>query len=535
MPLSECFHCHKQNNSSKKLCQDCRFDKNAMVTYTDIKKIYKLTEDEIDKTKVYHETFRTKYGSKGVVYYIPDIIKFVEEFAKNLPDTDPTKKAVIKLNIEQNEKQKKEDAEKFLYCFILNDVKLNLSKYNIPKEFLEIDYIQKTIKIKIINFVKNHTHNNNQDLFVINILECLDSMYTKKLEIEEKIEDLIDPFYKESAKKHPIYLNYIIYDHNNIDICMSQLLHDQDRIINQEKREKKFEIFLKDFTDKNSEFFSPKYLNLIQSERSNYVNNNKIDYDICIEKIEKMLYNVMIQNELSNMHKRLNAATGKRISLADLKKNYDDKNIKNIKNMNYIVKKMKKNEIKIIKKYNKIIDKIERILEKYYDSNNIKDYLYNFSTHQDLIVITNMFIDKKFIKNQNQNIDDNIDNYILGKIKYKDAYRNIKCHLQNIEEHILNNNGNNMTSENIINLLKQPWHMTNNIKKYILLLDKNLSPKEIIKEAKIFHFWNEMYRKNNWTKLKNEFIQTQIYQNYLEDNGKNFNYINREFQMYIMK
>mgnify|MGYP003343867851 CR=1 FL=1 len=78
----KCFHCKK--NVSYSLCNDCRFNKNIMMTATNIKKNYKVSENELDADKIYNETYKTQYHTYGTSYYLPHFYKyFMDVIYKN--------------------------------------------------------------------------------------------------------------------------------------------------------------------------------------------------------------------------------------------------------------------------------------------------------------------------------------------------------------------------------------------------------------------------------------------------------------------
>jgi hypothetical protein len=530
MSFLECFHCHKKNYSSKNLCQECRFDKNIMATFTEIKKKYKLSESQIDHKKVYHETFRTKYGTEGTSYYLPDIINFVENISKNLSDTNPVKKAVVKFNNEQNEKQKKEDEENFLFNFIWNDVNSNLCKYNIPKDFLNYENTKQILLEKIKIFVKNYTHNNSQDFFVIDILEYLEKIYNRKLEIDEKIEDIIDDRYKQLAKKHVAYKNYIFNSYYDLELCMRHILQDQDKILNQQERSDIYRDFWEKFIEENKDYSPEKYDYLIEGEKRDYVYDNKISCDVCFEKIKSKLFDKMKSIELEKIVKMLNKSTHNRCSLANLEEIYKDKEFKNMKKFS---EKIKKDSNKIEDRYQKIISKIEKILEKY---NDIKDYLFDFSKNISIFISNNIFLNRNFINKQNTSINKEIYDYSYGKKKSKEACEQIKLLLNSIRDNISKINSSEMKKINVTNYLKESHGCFNQeILNFIKSLDNNFSQEEMIKEVKKFYLFYCMFRNNGWNKAKYEFMKTPIFKYYIEDNKEKLSSIEREFQLYVSK
>jgi hypothetical protein len=62
---NKCIHCKENIKYSNTLCNKCRFDKNIMKTTTELKKLYKCHDNDIDDKKIYNESYKTSYGSYG--------------------------------------------------------------------------------------------------------------------------------------------------------------------------------------------------------------------------------------------------------------------------------------------------------------------------------------------------------------------------------------------------------------------------------------------------------------------------------------
>lgn len=284
MSQIKCFHCHKNSISHNSLCNNCRFDKNIMMTATEIKKNYKISEDDIDSNKIYNETFKTIYGSYGKSYYIPELHQYVKNIL--VKDKISPKYLIWKKIEEMIDKieSEKENTNK-VFKYVMDGIIISLNKYNIPKNFIEDETMNEIIKNKINNLIENYNH--NIDKFVINILEIIEKFYNKKLEIDGKIDEFIDPEFEEEAIKLKCY-NDFIYKNKNLDECIDYMLREQEKILFKDEREEKIKKFMMNY-EKEIGHSLKQYLKYIDKYKNQYVNDNLIKYETCVKKIKKIV------------------------------------------------------------------------------------------------------------------------------------------------------------------------------------------------------------------------------------------------------
>ncbi len=122
-----CSNCNNKLFKKDKLCQNCKFDDNVTISKTNVKIIYKLTDDDIndpDLYGVYYFTFRIQHGS-GTRFLIQDIEKLVEELSE-CSISDKRYIALTKIRNERNDqnnynmliKKNKADTKDFLKTLI---------------------------------------------------------------------------------------------------------------------------------------------------------------------------------------------------------------------------------------------------------------------------------------------------------------------------------------------------------------------------------------------------------------------------------
>ena len=123
----KCINCDKDLNKmwGDRICKPCRYDPLAMMSYTDVKKKYKLTADELDNADIFYISF-TAHNKLCTKYLVKHVEKLVYDLTKDLDDKDPRKRAF--------EKQKR----------IMDEMKIENSKTNNDKKIM-IEYIKELL------------------------------------------------------------------------------------------------------------------------------------------------------------------------------------------------------------------------------------------------------------------------------------------------------------------------------------------------------------------------------------------------------
>jgi hypothetical protein len=416
-----CFHCNK-NSSCDKLCNNCRYDKNVMITATEMKKTYKISEEDLDKNEIYNEKFKTKYGSYGRSYYLPDIHKYVKNILMNNKE-NPKYLSLNKVKEMIDEKEHEKEKDKKVYEFVIEGINTNLSKYNIEKNFIENKIMKELIENKIRGLINSFSH--NIDRFIILALEHIELYHNKKIDIDNKINERIEQEFKSEAKSHKCYEDYI-FKNKNLDECIEILLKEQDKILYRNDRDENIKKFILEF-EKELGFSLKKYFCYYKSSVNQYVIENTIKYDFCVQKIKKIVYDKYKSGKLVEICNKLKKITNRDFH-QDFENKYKNDKIKNVINFE---NKLNNDKKEIIKNYEKMIEKIKYLLDDYEE---IRNYLYSFLENKRIILCDDPIIDVDFLVKNN----DNINNIINECIFYSDenGLKKIKDELDKIKKYV---------------------------------------------------------------------------------------------------
>jgi hypothetical protein len=163
----DCSYCYTKLLKRDKLCKDCKFNDGITISLTNVKKLYKLTDQDINQLdqSLYHFTYRTGYAT-GTRYLITEIEDWIEKKSGPL---DKSMKAMKKIK-EQRERD-------------FNAYKEFLGKKDMVLDLLNT-MIEKTNQVQLIDHMK----------FLINNDHYLgiDQHQIDDPEICEKLLDLIE-------------------------------------------------------------------------------------------------------------------------------------------------------------------------------------------------------------------------------------------------------------------------------------------------------------------------------------------------------
>jgi hypothetical protein len=327
--LKECFHCHEQHVSDTKLCPNCRENKDLLISAEDIKTKYKISIVDLDINNVRYDYHKKENGVKCIIYYKPDIHKLVENIVSNLSSKNAKQKAFIIEDLQKKEKEEKESKKEFLIQSIFKDIEENFAKYNIPEEFIFQKNMKNCLRNLIDNYINNYAFNKN--LLTIKILEDIEIMYNNKTRIDEKIDEIINQNYRDSAKKHELYFKYVTCLSNDVSLekCIGEIQEYQEVVLGRSVRNNKFNIFLDEFIKLYPRSFHDSFLKdeKIEEVKNKYIEKNEITYNNCIDNIKKLLLQKMREPKIKRMLLRIGSFTKGRYSIekldfyADLYKN----------------------------------------------------------------------------------------------------------------------------------------------------------------------------------------------------------------------
>src|SRR3989304_6047599 len=140
----ECYSCKiSLSRYEKKLCGNCSFSSSVSIFKSEVKQLYKLTDDDLDDADLFsiHPIIHRNVTTK---YLIKEVEEFVSNFTKDLPDDDKRKIAYLKYKQEKNIQEEKEKIFHQREKSIKEYVKLLVSRYNVT---LKDDYNNKIKEI----------------------------------------------------------------------------------------------------------------------------------------------------------------------------------------------------------------------------------------------------------------------------------------------------------------------------------------------------------------------------------------------------
>ena len=221
-----CYHCINNINLYDKkryFCDKCLYNDDILISEKDIQNIYDIPSiiNIIDLNKVKSEYIINHEYKIEYYFYTSDFYKHVDYQIEN-KNKNKYKSYWTKI------KETKEKNDKMI-DYVLEGIFLCLPKYNIPQNFIFNDYFYNLIKNKIKNFVYYYHHNVNQ--FTIFTLEYIEILFNKKNNIDSTIDLIFEQGFKEIAKNHYIYYDFITKN-KNINEIINILLTEQEKITN---------------------------------------------------------------------------------------------------------------------------------------------------------------------------------------------------------------------------------------------------------------------------------------------------------------
>lgn len=374
--------CHGCNTPTyKDFCSDCWYDNTITIWQTDAKKRYKLSDNDLDKSKIFKSqcVVRDNIATK---YAVKDVEKLVEQIS-NKSETDKRYIALKSIRDKINEEQMKIIKEQEDISYIKQYMVSLSDKYDIQNLMIQI--INGEIDSLITRLLKDNT-----DLINIS-MQLLPSVY-KKANARNIVNQMLLDKYKDAefctyimsnseiVKCYNVFVDNNQNNQNNqaFDKHYQELIEQTDKALNIMNRTKYLDNFIKTTFDEK----------VIQSLSTKYFYNDY--YKDCIRchqtelqhYISKFTKYVNEENDLYKMNILINAQT--------------DELRKKIKNCVYYKRFIAKvitlddanNEIhKIIDKYNLQLarkNKINALIDKYIgkeysdiacNSNTYKQYM----------------------------------------------------------------------------------------------------------------------------------------------------------------
>lgn len=529
----QCIHCNmfiKKNDDNEIMCFRCVHDKNIMYKLSDLMKIYNIPYDKINMKLFYHTYINKTYYTPVMVCYIYQFHEMVQNFVENLPDTNNTKKNFIKHDkiinviIENNNKNRE------IYKIVLKDVDDNLEKYNIQKSFCEIQYIKEQIVKKIHNLIDKCVHDIN--CFTIKILDYIKELYMRKNEIDEKINALFSDEFKPIAIKHPEYIKYIIYQEQNLQYVLDVFFENENYLIEMNKRNEEMKLIMIEINDEIDKYMPSnmkidKYQKMIEQQKISYVKNNDCSRDKCKSIIKNIICDDIINREIDILYNKIKLKTTNRYRPDLIKKIYT-----NYEFIGDAIEQIKKKDVTILRRHERIIEKIDKLKKKY---ENINDLIYNFRNHSCILFFK--ICDKNFntsnIYTLNNNINELMFDYVLyEKNEYKLTVKLIKEKFKMIDNIIKNYEA----SKELICFIKSKTpNIQTNVIRYGNELDRNLSFDDKMKKIKEYYLMNNIPVYYTDENLKKKFMETEEYEIFSNNNDIPITFCTNLFKIFLKK
>ena len=163
----------KKTNDSG-FCVSCKSDKSMTITTTNAKKIYGLTDEDLEDDLLHSFSVNNR-GSTGTKYIITEIVKLANEICANTENPKKKKKISEKLKLNK----KTTEVDKFIKDKIINSTSVSIIK--IRKEYIDSDV--KSFKNTCNELSKEDKEitriNKSVELFKNNLSELVNDKFTK--------------------------------------------------------------------------------------------------------------------------------------------------------------------------------------------------------------------------------------------------------------------------------------------------------------------------------------------------------------------
>lgn len=239
-----CYNCNKiLKYAGLDLCGECKFDPAIVISKSEAKMKYKLTENDLVKANLFNIQFEV-HRNVGTKYLIKDIEKLAENLTKDLDPMDKRRLAYDKQKEKMkiiNQKREKAEERKNNILICLRDL-LVKSK---DMDGLDIDkYINDFEFNQMLNTYVANSDLSEMDV-VMDLMIKLESKINveknrmlRQQQIDNKIENELDAVYKSKAKKHWVYYDFI-NGTGDLETCFTNLkkvIEQMDKIIKRKQK-----------------------------------------------------------------------------------------------------------------------------------------------------------------------------------------------------------------------------------------------------------------------------------------------------------
>jgi hypothetical protein len=539
--MSRCEYCNKIiiNKKFDRLCNNCFLDENIMILSSDIRKLYRLNNEDMNSQRM-NLLFNAKTercGDINACFYIEDVHKLAKRVAEDLPDNDMKKKAFEKQRILKEQKDIKQKKEQIIYDTVYENIISSLPKYNVPLDFFNLEYTNELFN----NFMTNMftVYEVNVNSLTVEALEFLVQLYDKKKCIDSKLEKIMPLGCIEETKNHEKYIQYMKDNISLID-AVNFIKTDNklsDVIV---RREEYIENIGKYILNK-LHYCDEKAKNSIKLLESKYVEQNNITIDKCIHDTQSIFFDCVKFSKITKIREKINRLMKSHYSFDDLESLFSCIDLNCLSNATTTINNMHRLEKKILCRCNILIDQLKLLLNNYDD---IKQYLYDFINNQcDLIVSNDIcevcYLNFNNINDINNSIKYDIDQYVInGKPSFDKTITNIENKLEQIRIYTVQSKKNMVNNNAMIQFIKGfNSNANNSVVQYIKTTDEfdtYDSFEQKLRKIKKYYFWNCMYTDDKYKIIKEKFILNYNFLIYLDNVNCNFEYVENCFSIFVI-
>lgn len=301
MSNKNCYICNVPIKSYWKLCSSCNFDPEIMISTTEVKKRYKLTDDDLDNENLFFITFEV-YHTTGTKYVAKEIHKLAKKITAKLPDNDKRKIAFLKQEAKMNEIKEQSRQRKERYKSLVETVNSLVTKLDEQK------YLTSEVNAYILELINGHVDDPNIRIFETSIkildyvklrIDLIKRCENRKKRMDAAIESNFEEIYTDKAKERPEYKDYIdssgIYDKQDQELrfkqCFNNIKAYVDEIRDIATRKETIDNLIESKIDKNDWEKAKRHLNYTR-----YINKNS-DLDKAFTTIKKDIDDENLKNK----------------------------------------------------------------------------------------------------------------------------------------------------------------------------------------------------------------------------------------------
>jgi hypothetical protein len=268
-----CYSCNIKLQKKDRLCVDCKFDDDVTISKTDLKKIYKLTNEDIENENLYHFTVNRGSGKRFIIADVENLIeKLSDRSIKGNVISDSHHACLMKI--------KKEIDDEYEYVIMLNKKKkvvkdllrTMIEKANYIEYIDQMKYLIDNDQYLDIDQYIDQENYDNYDEVCENILTSIE----RKAESLFELNKLIKKHHKNDYDRYMDVLinsNSVLYKKCIDQEIYAQPSYHEDGILKKLFNELKEKVAEKERDDRSNE------IEELLLENCNDIHNNEYFYE----------------------------------------------------------------------------------------------------------------------------------------------------------------------------------------------------------------------------------------------------------------